>query len=46
MPIGRPHPVDGDIVGIAIAVSALALYLTQLEDRVALRAEQQQFTVI
>ena len=46
MPIRRSHSVDGDIVRIAIAVAAIALDLQQLQNRIALRAEQEQFTVM
>jgi hypothetical protein len=46
VPISWPHPVDGDIVGIAIAVAAVTLHLPQIQYRITLRAQQQQFTVI
>src|SRR5215471_5234281 len=46
MPISGPHAINGDIVFVAIAVAAVASHLPEVEDRITLRAEQEQLTVI
>jgi hypothetical protein len=43
IPLGWTYSVDRDIIGIAIAVTTVALYFPEFEDCVTLLAAQQQF---
>jgi hypothetical protein len=46
IPFGRPHAIDADVVGIAIALAAVSLHLRQLEDRVPLRPQEKELAVV